>query len=113
MTQVRDVSPQDLKIWLDAGQAILIDVRDPHEYEEVRIPGSILIPIEGCGPAMLPQNPDKKIVFHCKKGGRAGRACHACVENAPHRVVYNLAGGIEAWAQAGLPIEQGIDAGRL
>lgn len=113
MSQVQDVTPDELHAWMEAGAAILIDVRDVEEYQDARIPGSVLIPLESCGPAALPHNPDKRIVFHCKVGKRGAKGAQACIAAAPQRVVYNLAGGIEAWAAAGHPVERGTDAEHL
>jgi rhodanese-related sulfurtransferase len=113
MTTIREISPKTLKSWLDNGSAILIDVRDLEEYEDVRIPGSLLVPVEGCGPAMLPHNPDKKIVFHCHKGARGQKACAACIDAAPHREIYHLEGGIGAWIEEGLPVQRGVDPDRI
>ena len=113
MTRIEPVDVATLKSWLDAAQAIVLDVREMEEYEEAHIDGAILIPVETCGPATLPHNPDKHVVFYCKKGGRAARACKACTTHMPQRAVYNLEGGLEAWEAAGLPLVRGVDAGRL
>src|SRR5690606_17661749 len=63
------ITATELKEWRDAGKDfLLVDVREPAEYEIVRIPGSVLIPkgeiISGEALSRLPQ--DKQIVLHCK-----------------------------------------------
>src|SRR5215204_2098585 len=63
------ITPTELKAKLDRGDRLmLVDVREPHEYEIVKIPGSVLIPkdriLSGEALAELPQ--DKQIVLHCK-----------------------------------------------
>ncbi|HBH26777.1 MAG TPA: hypothetical protein DDX54_05195 [Rhodospirillaceae bacterium] len=113
MTQLQHVTPHQLKEWMDKGMAILVDVRPSEEYEDVRIEGSILLPMESLQHAMLPHNPDKIIVFHCHKGERGARAAQACLEHVPHRRIYCLEGGIGAWIEAGFSVERGVDPGRL
>ena len=106
MSDVRSVDAKTLKIWLDAGEAILIDVREIEEYNEAYIPGSILVPVNNCGPEILPQNPDKKIVFHCKAGVRGNKACEMCARAVTDKLVYNFEGGIEAWIEEGFKVKR-------
>ncbi len=105
MNKVRPVDPKTLKQWLDDGEAILIDVREVEEYNEASIPGSILVPVNNCGPEILPRNPDKKIVFHCRSGARGSSACEACARAMGDRDIYNLDGGIEAWIAEGFEVK--------
>ena len=86
-------------------RAVLIDVREPHEYEEAYIGGAALIPMGRCHAPSLPSNPDKMIVFQCKAGGRSQRVCELYAAANPGRTVYNLSGGILAWIAAGYPVE--------
>lgn len=85
-------------------RVILIDVREPHEYEEAYIDGAALVPMGQCHAPSLPANPDKMIVIQCKAGGRSQRICEAYAAAHPDRTVYNLAGGILAWMAAGYPV---------
>lgn len=105
MNEVKPVDPKTLKQWLDAREAVLIDVREVEEYNEACIPGSILVPVNNCGPEILPQNPDKKIVFHCKSGVRSNKACETCARAMTDKVIYNLEGGIEAWIAEGFEVK--------
>lgn len=105
MNEVQFVDVNTLKKWLEAGEAILIDVREVDEYNDAYIPGSILVPVSACGPEILPHNPDKKIVFHCKSGKRGCTACEVCAKAINDRVIYNLEGGIEAWKEAGFEVK--------
>ncbi|CAF0693510.1 molybdopterin-synthase adenylyltransferase MoeB [Candidatus Methylacidithermus pantelleriae] len=94
-----EMSVVELKEAMERGEDfLLIDVREPHEYELARIPGSQLIPL-GELPARLHElDAAKLVVVHCKTGGRSARACRLLRE-AGFRRVKNLAGGIEAWSQ--------------
>ena len=97
------ISVKDLKGMLDArerGEAdfVLIDVREPGEFEIVSIPGSILIPkgafLDGSALADLPT--DKQIVLHCKLGGRSAE-CLAVVKGAGFSDAVHVGGGVLAW----------------
>ena len=93
------ITAQELKEWQDAGKDIfLVDVREPAEYEIVRIPGSTLIPkgeiLSGAALARLPQ--DKQIVLHCKSGVRSAEAL-AAVKAAGFRDAVHVQGGVLAW----------------
>ena len=77
---------------------ILIDVREPGEYEIVNIPGAVLIPknefLMGDALANLPQ--DKQIVLHCKAGGRSAEVL-AAVKGAGFKDAIHVGGGVLAW----------------
>ena len=97
------ISVKDLKGMLDARERgetdfVLIDVREPGEYEIVSIPGSILIPkgqfLDGSALALLPT--DKPIVLHCKLGGRSAEAL-AVVKGAGFSDAVHVGGGVLAW----------------
>jgi adenylyltransferase/sulfurtransferase len=80
-------------------ELLLIDVREPHEFEKARISGSRLIPLGQLG-ARLGEIADwrqRRIVAHCHKGGRSARAC-AQLREAGFANVANLSGGIDAWS---------------
>jgi rhodanese-related sulfurtransferase len=87
-----------------AGGAMLIDVREKSEYDDIRIPGSVLIPL-GELPARLAEVPtDRDVYVHCRMGGRSARAVdYLRTFGRPNS--YNVSGGIDAWQDAGLPVE--------
>lgn len=97
------ISVHELKRMLEARAAgeedfLLIDVREPNEYEIVQIPGAVLIPkgqfLDGSALADLPQ--DKPIVLHCKVGGRSAEAL-AVVKAAGFADAVHVGGGVLAW----------------
>jgi len=77
---------------------LLIDVREPHEYEIVAIPGSVLIPkgkfLDGSVLVDLPN--DRRVVLYCKVGGRSAEAL-AVVHGAGFRDAIHVGGGVNAW----------------
>ncbi|MFI9818584.1 adenylyltransferase/sulfurtransferase MoeZ [Saccharothrix variisporea] len=95
------ITPLELKQKQDSGDDfVLIDVREPHEYEIVKIPGSVLIPkdriLSGEAFAELPQ--DKQIVLHCKSGARSAEAL-AVLHQAGFKDAVHVGGGVLAWAR--------------
>ena len=95
------ITPLELKQKIDAHENfLLIDVREPHEYEIVRIPGSVLIPkdriLSGEVLADLPQ--DKQLILHCKSGARSAEAL-AALHKAGFKDAVHLGGGVLAWAR--------------
>ena len=105
MTTIHETDAQTLRSWLEQEQAILIDVREVEEYLDASIQGAILIPLGNLVPASLPCNPDKKIVFQCRSGKRSLYACQLFSQSGLAAAeIYNLAGGIEAWIGAALPV---------
>ncbi len=98
MGTLPEMTPAQLKAKLDAGEDIFVlDVREPHEYDIARIPGTTLIPL-----GQLPQRVDEldstaDIVIHCKSGMRSAKAQKILKEMGFSRVT-NLTGGILRWS---------------
>lgn len=105
-TVVTEIDPKTAKAWLDAGEAALIDVREIQESRNARIPGAVLVPLSAFDPAKIPQQPGLKVVVHCAVGQRSAAAVAYLAKNG-YRDLYNLAGGIQAWAGAGYPLDRG------
>ena len=78
----------------------LVDVREPSEWEIVKIPGATLIPkqgfIDGSALSKLPQ--DKPIILHCKSGVRSAE-CLAVLKNAGFSDATHVSGGVVAWVK--------------
>jgi adenylyltransferase/sulfurtransferase len=95
------ITAPELKEWMDAGKTFhLVDVREPAEYEIVKIPGSVLIPkgeiLSGTALAELPQ--DKQIVVYCKSGVRSAEAL-AALKAAGFRDAVHVQGGVSSWVK--------------
>ncbi|HEX6498117.1 MAG TPA: adenylyltransferase/sulfurtransferase MoeZ [Micromonosporaceae bacterium] len=96
------ITAAELKEWLDAGKSIeLVDVREPAEYEIVRIPGSRLVPkgeiVSGAALSSLPQ--DRQIVLYCKSGVRSAEAL-AAVKAAGFKDAVHVQGGVVSWVRS-------------
>jgi rhodanese-related sulfurtransferase len=83
-----------------------VDVREPYEHESESIEGAVLVPLGSVSAKALPPLGGKKLVIHCKRGGRSEKACKALQAQLSGTDIYNLEGGIDNWAQAGLPIRR-------
>ncbi|CAB4619906.1 MAG: adenylyltransferase/sulfurtransferase MoeZ [Actinobacteria bacterium] len=95
------ISVTELKAKIDnKDKFLLIDVREPSEYEIVKIPGAVLIPkqgfLDGSALAGLPQ--DKPIILHCKSGVRSAE-CLAILKSAGFADATHVSGGVVAWAK--------------
>jgi rhodanese-related sulfurtransferase len=104
---ILEVDPKTAKTWLDNKEAILIDVREPSEYEAARIAEAILIPLRSITFEKLPSlQLGQKIIVHCGIGARSARAIETLQEEHPELPLYNLIGGIHQWMRLGLPVIQ-------
>jgi len=94
-----EITVDELKQRLDRGDKVLVlDVRNPEEYQICRIPGTMLIPLP-----VLPQrfgelDRDRELIIHCKSGMRSQKAIQFLREQG-FRKLTNLKGGILAWAE--------------
>jgi len=95
------IAPADAKAMVESGEAILVDIREPMEHARERIAGARLAPLSKLGETQVAAN-ERMVIFHCQSGnrtaGNAGRLAASCGIDA-----YVLAGGLNAWKEAGLP----------
>lgn len=99
-----EVSVRDAHDAVQRGLGVLLDVREPWEHEQRRIPGAMFIPMgEVIGRAgEIPT--DQDVYVYCKVGGRSARVVEYLRRQGNARAV-NVSGGIDAWLEAGLPTE--------
>jgi rhodanese-related sulfurtransferase len=92
-----EMTVKELKARVDEGNApVIVDVREPAEFDICRIPGARLIPL-GQLPARIAElDPSTEIVVHCKAGGRSAKAT-ALLRERGFTLARNLSGGILAW----------------
>jgi rhodanese-related sulfurtransferase len=110
--QIENVSPQDAADEVAAGTAVLLDVREPVEWEH-HIEGAVQVPrgllefaADPTSPKHKPElDPAGRVIVYCRSGARAALAC-ATLEDMGFRSVANLAGGFVAWREAGLPVNE-------
>lgn len=104
---VATVTAEEAAAWLQSGEAVLIDVREPDEFAAAHIDGAILAPLSEMPRAWeaLDLPADRRIVVMCLKGGRSHQVCAFVGPSGPHdQPLFNMLGGIQAWHGAGLPV---------
>ncbi len=95
--QLNEISPAEYRrLQSTESPHVLIDVREPQEFETVRIPGSILIPLGTLPERVSELGKATKTIVHCHSGKRSAAACEI-LSQAGFTDVWNLTGGIVAW----------------
>lgn len=93
---MQEISTKELQLLKEKGtDFILLDVREPSEYEICNIGGK-LVPLNTLQSRLNELDKNKPIVVHCKLGGRSRQACEILEANG-FKNVSNLSGGIIAW----------------
>ncbi len=102
---IKEITARDLYDWQVRGEDFqLIDVREPLEYEEVNI-GAQLVPLSGILDFADSISREKKVVIHCKVGGRSAKAIRQLEDRWGFQNLYNLKGGILAYiSQVQMPL---------
>jgi molybdopterin/thiamine biosynthesis adenylyltransferase/rhodanese-related sulfurtransferase len=96
---MKEVTVQELKEMIDSGADFqLIDVREPHEFDICNLQGE-LIPQADVPHSVNRISKDKKVVIHCRSGARSGNMVQWLEKNHGFTNLYNLQGGILAWAR--------------
>ncbi|MCA3255441.1 MAG: rhodanese-like domain-containing protein [Alphaproteobacteria bacterium] len=103
---MRELTAVSLKTMLDANEVLVVDVREPDEFAGGHIAGAVNLPLSRFDPELLPPPGARTLVLNCAGGKRSAMALARCAE-ARAAVDTHLAGGIAAWASAGLPVVRG------
>jgi rhodanese-related sulfurtransferase len=101
---IKSTDAKELKQWMDAGEAVVVDVREPSEWDHAHIDGATLIPLATVPTTQMPAHAGKKLVMQCKSGGRSRAACGILSQQIDGLEIYNLEGGIMGWIAAGYPV---------
>ena len=97
--KLKELTVEEFLKWQESGEDIqVIDVREPAEYEQANI-GALLIPLATVASRADEIRRDKKVVVHCKLGGRSAKAINELEEKFGFTNLYNLKGGITAYLQ--------------
>ena len=102
--EIKEMTVQELKELLDSGadDFVLLDVRNPHEYDIAQIPGAVLVPLpdieSGQGIDRVKELVNgHRLIAHCKLGGRSAKALDILKEAGIEGT--NVKGGITAWSR--------------
>jgi len=90
----------------DAAKPLLVDVREPNEILEVRAEDVIVMPLSTFTARYSELPRDRPLLMICRSGARSGQATAFLLSNG-WTDVSNVAGGMLAWLQAGLPVRRG------
>lgn len=96
--EMKEITALELHQLLKSGEEYqLIDVREQHEFEIAEM-GGTLIPMGQIAERIDEINKDKKVIIHCRSGARSGQVIQYLEQNHQFDNLYNLKGGILAWA---------------
>ncbi len=102
-----DIGREDLKQGLADDTIVLVDVREPHEFDDGHIPGARLNALQSFDPAALPlPEPGKRIVLSCRSGKRSLVALERARAAGRTDITTHYAGGMLDWNAAGEPVEE-------
>jgi rhodanese-related sulfurtransferase len=107
--KLHEISPSTLKQWLEDQNITLIDVREPVEYAGEHIKGAKLYPLSQFDPHQFSPENQTKLVLYCQSSNRSGQAARK-LENIGFIEVGHLSGGLNAWKNAGYPVEKSKNA---
>lgn len=103
----RSLSPQEANALLgQRSDLFLLDVRTLGEYQQVRLDGARLIPIDQFVNRLAEVPKDRPVLVYCAVGSRSAQVVNYLARQG-FPEIYNLYGGIYAWAQKGFPVLQG------
>ena len=96
---IKEISAKELKTMIDhKDKFVLLDVREPHEYQIAKIPGSRLIPLGEVATRSNELDTADDIVVMCRSGARSAKAIYA-LQKMGFKRLRNLRGGVLAWSQ--------------
>ncbi|HSM89833.1 MAG TPA: rhodanese-like domain-containing protein [Desulfobacterales bacterium] len=113
LTPVKSLDAPAAKNYMNRAAAdafVLLDVRQPEEYEAEHLPGAKLIPLADLGARLSELDPEKPAIVYCAIGGRS-RVASQVLAGKGFKEVFNLSGGIKAWnsGKAVGPEDLGLD----
>lgn len=103
---IKDIEPNELQNILEhcSGDCpIVVDVREPWEYQQGHVPGAVLMPLGQLSKRIRELNPDHPVAVICASGSRSQSAA-AMLGQKGFKTVYNVVGGTGAWMYSGLPL---------
>jgi hydroxyacylglutathione hydrolase len=104
------IDPAEMFARREAGELHFLDVRNPGEREDVRIAGTLSIPLVELEARMHELPRDGSLAVHCAGGYRSTIAC-SLLERAGRRGLVDVRGGMTGWQQSGLPVVRGTAVG--
>src|SRR6476661_1253444 len=102
---VEEIEPFEAAEEIEGGDVVLVDTREPHEYQEAHLENGKLVPPGLLGDQIAEAAPDKsaRTILYCRSGNRSAIAA-AQLQELGYENVASMAGGILAWQEQGLPV---------
>lgn len=99
------VTPLQATLLINREDAVIVDVREHHEFTAGHLPNSRHIPMGAVEKRLgeIEKHKSKPVIVVCQSGNRSSSTCNA-LRKGGFEKVYNLSGGMLAWEQAGLPV---------
>jgi molybdopterin/thiamine biosynthesis adenylyltransferase/rhodanese-related sulfurtransferase len=108
--RIEQLSPEQALEEIKAanGDLVLLDIREPHEHAEAHLEGDVLVPPVEVAERIDELAPDtsQRLILYCRSGARSARAANLLKEQLGYDNVANVEGGILAWQEAGLPVDE-------
>lgn len=106
---IRKLVPEEVRARLDAGRAVLVDIREPDEFARRHVTGAQSHPLSKWEKAHLKIAPHADVVFMCKSGMRTAGACDRLAARVTGEA-FVMVGGLDGWIDAGFPVEADSNA---
>ena len=100
-----EVTPERARALLDAGEAVVVDVREPYERDAGHIEGSTHVELERLASQADTLPRDRPVIFQCRLGARSALAARAF--RSAGFDAWSLQGGLKLWHDRGLPVAGG------
>ncbi|MDX6604854.1 MAG: sulfur-carrier protein adenylyltransferase/sulfurtransferase, partial [Solirubrobacterales bacterium] len=102
---IEEIEPFEAAEEIEGSNVVLIDTREPHEYQEAHLEGGKLVPPGLLGDEIATAAPDKsaRTILYCRSGNRSAIAA-AQMQRMGYENVASMGGGILAWQEQGLPV---------
>lgn len=105
---VRDVGAMEATQLINRRDALMLDVREPKDYQGGRIPNAVHMPQSQLASRgdELKKLSGRPVIAYCERGQNS-RSAAAALTKLGFSEIYTLRGGLRAWSEAGLPVEKG------
>src|SRR3954454_2424692 len=105
MQTIEEIEPFEAAEEINGGDVVLIDTREPHEYQEAHLENGKLVPPGLIGDEIAAAAPDKcaRTILYCRSGNRSALAA-AQLQQLGYENVASMSGGILQWQEQGLPV---------
>jgi rhodanese-related sulfurtransferase len=105
LSAARDINTLAATQLINAGNPLLLDLREPKEFDGRTLPNAVHVPLSQLASraSELAQYVSRPVIAFCDRGQRSGGAT-SVLEKQGFKEIYNLSGGFRAWRDAGLPV---------